>query len=200
MVLTAASIYIAMNEGRLIYVMGPSGVGKNAIIASAREKLNKNNNLYFTPRYVTRVVRDGDDDFAISRAAFASYCRQGIFALDWQAHDICYGIGMIINNLMCVGKSVVVNGSRAYLATAQARYPSLQAVMITAPATVVRARLQARAREDAAAISARLARAPQIALPAAQIVTIDNSGPLEHATQALIKVLSAAAGGSVHGA
>ena len=182
------------DHGRLVYVMGPSGAGKNSLIAGASEKLNKNKYLYFTHRYVTRPVNSDEDDFAISAAAFAHYCSNGLFALDWQAHGIRYGIGMYINGLLDSGATVVVNGSRAYLATARKKYPALVAVMVTAPPAVARARMLARGREDEAAIHARAMRTNGIAVPAGDVITIDNSGELQHATQALIDVLTGAYG------
>ena len=190
--------------GRLIYLMGPSGAGKNSLIASAREKLNKNKQLYFLPRYVTRQVSEqasGDDDFSISAAAFAHYKHIGAFALDWEAHGYCYGVSVTLDTLLRAGKCVVVNGSRAYLETARKKYPQMTAVLITVPADVARTRLEMRARENMDAINARVERAPEIAkhgLPPAQYITIDNSGPLEHASQALLRVLLAGEPASYH--
>ena len=179
-----------MTPGRLIYVMGPSGAGKNSVIASACDNSNKNKHLYFSPRYITRpTVVDADDDLTISAAAFAHYKRIGGFALDWEAHGFCYGVSTAIDTLLLAGKCVVVNGSRDYLATALRKYPDMTAVLITVAPEVARARLQARGRESTEAIMARVQRTPAIAIPPQQLHTIDNSGPLEHATEALLRVL-----------
>lgn len=184
-----------MMPGRLIYLMGPSGAGKNSLIASAREKANKNKHLYFSPRYVTRLTSEqaaGDDDFSISVAAFAHYKRIGAFALDWEAHGYCYGVSVTLDTMLRAGKYVVVNGSRAYLDTAFKKYPQMTAVLITVPADVARARLEMRGRENPDAINAHVERAVEHiphAIPPAQYITIDNSGPLEYASQALLRVL-----------
>ncbi len=187
-----------MMRGRLIYVMGPSGAGKNSVIASARGiartlgKFNKNNYLYFSPRYVTRPAAEMDntsDEFAISADAFAYYKRIGTFALDWEAHGFCYGVSTAIDTLLRAGKCVVVNGSRDYLATALEKYPHLTAVLITVVPDVAQARLLARGRENIDAIVARVQRMPAINIARQQLHIIDNSGPLEHATGALLHVL-----------
>lgn len=179
-----------MTPGRLIYVMGPSGAGKNSVIVSARENSNKNKHLYFSPRYITQpAVEDADDDLTISVAAFAHYKRIGGFALDWEAHGFFYGVSTAIDTLLRAGKCVVVNGSRDYLATALRKYPHMTAVLITVAPEVARTRLHARGRERPEVIMARVQRAPQIAIPPQQLHTIDNSGPLEHATEALQRVL-----------
>jgi ribose 1,5-bisphosphokinase len=65
-----------VTQGRLIYVVGPSGAGKDSMIANARENLFKNKYLYFAPRYVTRAGGDGHDDLAITPEAFAHYIQQ----------------------------------------------------------------------------------------------------------------------------
>jgi ribose 1,5-bisphosphokinase len=187
-----------MMRGRLIYVMGPSGAGKNSVIANARsiagslKKINKNNCLYFSPRYVTRpatLVDSASDECAISTGAFAHYKRIGAFALDWEAHGFCYGVSTAIDTLLRAGKCVVVNGSRDYLATALEKYPHMTTVLITVAPDVAYARLLARGRENIAAIMARVQRAPDITVPQQQLHIIDNSGPLEHATAALLHVL-----------
>lgn len=178
-----------MSAGRLLYLIGPSGAGKNSLIEAVRRKLFKISQLHFAHRYVTRAVKGDDDDVALSAAAFAHYRRCGMFALDWQAHGVCYGIGNCIDSLLQGGGTVVINGSRAYLPAALARYPDLTAVLISVPPQVAQQRMLSRAREDAAAIAARLQRDPVLSVPTAQLVTIDNSGPLEQATQALIGLL-----------
>ncbi len=178
-------------SGRLVYVVGPSGAGKDSVIAVARKKLNESKNIYFPPRYVTRVDNNGDDDLPISGTAFMHYRLNGLFALEWEAHGFCYGIGAVINTPLHAGKTVVVNGSRAHIATALTKYPAMTVVQISVTREVARARLNLRARENAEAISARVNRSPQFAAPSAQIITIDNSGVLEHAAQQLMAVLCA---------
>ena len=111
-------------RGVLVYVMGPSGAGKDAVIAEAHQILYKNIHLRFAHRYVTRA-ETSPMEVALTRDEFANYKKNGLFALDWQAHGLRYGVSNIINAHLAAGKTVVVNGSRAYLREALARYPEI---------------------------------------------------------------------------
>ena len=174
--------------GTLVYVMGPSGAGKDAVIHEAHKKLNKNRYLYFSRRYVTRIASD-PQEISLSEDEFVNYKRNGLFALVWEAHRLQYGVSKVIDNHLANGNTVIVNGSRAYLREALARYPSLLAVQIMAPREVIRARLLARGRESAAEIEARLARSPAFDSPPAWLVNIDNSGTLDQAVNAFAALL-----------
>lgn len=54
----------------------------------------------------------------------------GLFALAWHSHSFEYGIGIEIDQWLLRAVTVVVNGSRAYLAEACQRFPTLLAVTI----------------------------------------------------------------------
>ncbi len=175
--------------GRLVYIVGPSGAGKDSVITAAKAMVNKNKFLYFSRRYVTRISVSDKDDLPISTFAFAHYRQSGFFALDWDAHGFSYGIPAAINKPLRGGLTVVVNGSRAHLPAALAKYPAMTVVHVSVPPQVAHARLIARGREDAAAIDERIHRTPPLELPPEQLVTIDNSGALDCAGRALADVL-----------
>lgn len=179
-----------MTDGRLIYVVGPSGAGKDAIIARSRHKLLKIKYLYFSPRYVTRVDGNTCHELSITSTAFEYYLRHGYFALSWAAHGIRYAVGLAIDRQLRLGKTVVVNGSRAYLNTALAHYPQITVVQFAVDSAIARARRLARARENADAIAARLERAPPPVAHAGQLHTIDNNGSLDEAVHAFEQVLT----------
>ena len=54
----------------------------------------------------------------------------GGFALRWSSHGLRYGIGVEMDAWLAGGAAVIVNGSRAHLPQAHARYPALTAVEI----------------------------------------------------------------------
>jgi ribose 1,5-bisphosphokinase len=179
--------------GRVIYVMGPSGAGKDTLLAFARARLS-GAHVVFAHRYITRPAdAGGENHIHLSHEEFCARADRGLFALHWTSHGLRYGIGIEIEAWMARGFSVVVNGSREYLSRAAERYPTLKAVHIDAHAEVLAARLAARGRETIAEVRARLARKVPLMPPAhLDITEIDNSGALEQAGYAFIDALTTA--------
>lgn len=176
--------------GRLIYVMGPSGAGKDTLLEFARARL-AGSRVLFAHRYITRTADAGGENHVhLSDDEFDTRAALGLFALAWQGNQLRYGIGIEIDEWLARGCTVVVNGSRGHLADALERYPSLEVVLIDAHPTVLAARLNARGRESADQVQARLARRVSLDVPQGVTMrTIDNSGMLEDAARALLDLL-----------
>jgi phosphonate metabolism protein PhnN/1,5-bisphosphokinase (PRPP-forming) len=147
----------------LIAVVGPSGAGKDTLMAGARAALAQDTRFRFVRRAITRATEAGGEDHeALSDTDFAARRDAGGFALHWQAHGLYYGIPRDIEADMAARRVVIANLSRAVLPEASTRY-ALRVLNITAPIEVLAARLAARGRESAADIAARLAR--EVVLP-----------------------------------
>jgi ribose 1,5-bisphosphokinase len=175
-------------QGRFIYVMGPSGAGKDSLLGFARERIGSC--AAFAHRYITRAVSDGENHIALTHDEFDARAANGLFALHWESHRLRYGIGIEVDAWLASGMMVVVNGSRQHASEALARYPHALFVHIDAKPAVLAARLARRGREDAGQIESRLARRPAFALPGhARLVSIDNSGPLADAGQQLLAAI-----------
>jgi phosphonate metabolism protein PhnN/1,5-bisphosphokinase (PRPP-forming) len=166
-------------------VVGPSGAGKDTLIAGA---VQRRPDLHLVRRVITRPGEAGGEDFeGVTEAEFARRKDAGAFALDWQAHGLRYGIP--VSEIAGPG-DVIFNGSRHALPAARDRFPQLRVVLVTAPDHVLAARLAARGRETAADIEGRLSRA-RYALPdGIAAVTILNDGPIEAGITALLAALS----------
>jgi ribose 1,5-bisphosphokinase len=175
--------------GRLVYVMGPSGAGKDSVIGFARSAGNPAK-MAFAHRYITRpATQDAENHIALSEAEFEIRHQAGWFALSWHSHGLRYGIGREIDLWLGSGCAVVVNGSRAYLPEAAQRYPDLLPVLITAPLGIRLARLEARNRESGGDIQARIERQIDISPLSERIVQIENSHALAMAGTAFLKLL-----------
>ncbi|MEQ1668023.1 MAG: phosphonate metabolism protein/1,5-bisphosphokinase (PRPP-forming) PhnN [Sulfuriferula sp.] len=149
-----------MSNGVLLYVIGPSGSGKDSLMRAARAALAGDANVIFAHRYITRAAdAGGENHIALSDQEFDARLAQGLFAMHWHSHGLRYGLGCELNHWLAKGLTVVVNGSRAYLDQAVSKYPEIKPVLIDVTNEILRARLQARGRESITSIEARLDRA-----------------------------------------
>lgn len=179
-------------RGRLFYLMGPSGAGKDSLLRRCRERLGGQSCLVAS-RYITRAPElQGENHLALSEAEFAQRVQLGAFALHWRANGHRYGIGVEIDQWLARGIDVLVNGSRGHLAQARERYgEQLVPLLLQVDPRVLEQRLLARGRESAEQIAARVARAGELAregLDDARL--IDNNGDLDTALEQLLAAVS----------
>lgn len=175
----------------LVYVMGPSGAGKDSVLNRAREMLTADLPVAFAHRYITRPVdAGGENHVELSPAEFARRRAHGLFALHWQAHGNDYGIGSEIEAWRQAGLIVVVSGSRQHFLASGERNHDTVPVLITASEEHLRARLAGRAREDAGAVMARLQRGAAYGLDVPSLTVIVNDGALDDAAQAFVRLLA----------
>lgn len=182
----------AVRHGRLVYVIGPSGAGKDSIIAYARDRLGAvGAGHVFARRHITRPAESGGEDhIPISPADFDRDCAAGRFALFWRGNGLGYGVGREVDQWLQAGSHVVLNGSRAYLPEASERYPTLLPVLIRIDPAVLRQRLARRGRETPDQIEARIRRAVDLAaIDHPGLATIANNGPLAQAGEAFVAML-----------
>ena len=179
---------MGVGRGTLFLVVGPSGAGKDTLIAAARQRLPGEAYL-FARRVVTRPAEVGAEAHEPATAAeFAALAQAGGFALRWSAHGLCYGIRTDIAEALAAGRHVVANVSRRIVAPARARFAPLAVVEVTAAPEVLAQRLAARGREGAASIAERLARADAVPVEG-PVRRIDNSGDLAAAADAFVCAL-----------
>lgn len=170
-----------------VAVAGPSGAGKDTLLAGARALLAGDARIHFARRSITRPADAGGEEHEhLPDHAFAA---AGML-LEWRAHGWRYGIRRAEAERAPV---VVMSLSRTVLAQAAALHPLL-VVEVTAPPEVLAARLAARGREDAGAIRARLAR--EAPLPAGlRVVPLVNDGTPEQGAERLAALLRSCAEG-----
>ncbi|KEY57907.1 ribose 1,5-bisphosphokinase [Serratia sp. DD3] len=174
----------------LIYLMGASGSGKDSLLELLRAETTAG--PLVAHRYITRPAElGGENHIALSEAEFMHRRAQKLFALDWQAHQYHYALGIEIDLWLRQGNDVVVNGSRAHLPQALSRYGSqLLPVCLQVSPTVLRQRLEQRGRENVAQIEQRLLRAAnyQQSLPVS-CHRLDNNGFLAETLDALLSLM-----------
>jgi phosphonate metabolism protein PhnN/1,5-bisphosphokinase (PRPP-forming) len=173
-------------RGRLVYVIGPSGAGKDTLLAWVRERLPAQSALAFARRTITRPAGEGERHEPASEREFEARRARGEFAMHWEANGHRYGIGREILDQLEAGITVVVNGSRAHLSQARLAFRDLEVVHVTAPALLRGQRLARRAREAPAETKRRLAR--ELHVPAAAL-ELENDGALELPAASLLRYL-----------
>ncbi|SHL70339.1 phosphonate metabolism protein/1,5-bisphosphokinase (PRPP-forming) PhnN [Phytopseudomonas punonensis] len=182
-------------QGRLIYLMGPSGSGKDSVLQAVTVRL-EDRECRVARRVITRSAEAvGEDAVAVSREEFDVRLAAGAFAMHWRANGLDYAITREIDSWLSSGVQVIVNGSRGYLQEARRRYPSLVPVLLEVAPEILRSRLLSRARENIEQIEARLARsalfASEESLSAGeQIIRLDNSGSLDATVERLLDIIN----------
>lgn len=184
-------------SAKLIYVMGPSGVGKDSLLNWLRshvQTLQPQPTLHFARRTITRAAGDATEDHeAISQEDFAKLAQEGVFALHWQAHGLHYGVRR--TEMTDQSGWVIVNGSRAYVQEARERCPGMTVLHVSAPENIVRQRLLSRQRETVAEIEARVMRSQTAAVDIAEgDLQIVNAGSLQESANTLRQLLQAHTG------
>jgi ribose 1,5-bisphosphokinase len=175
-----------IGPGRLVLVVGPSGAGKDTLIAASRARLRHDARIVFPRRVVTRPASPHEDHDSLSEKDFCRAAGEGAFVLAWEAHGLHYGVPASIDADVAAARTVVCNVSRNAVAAARARYARVTVALITAPAEVLAARLTARGRTTDGAIAERLAR-PADTFTAD--VVIVNIGALEAGAELLIAAI-----------
>ena len=178
--------------GRLIYVVGPSGAGKDSLIDYARGRLAPDLPVAFAQRHITRPNdAGGEKHVALDEAGFEAQRRAGRFALSWDGNGLRYGIGVEMDQALARGLDVVVNGSRGHLASALARYPGMLVVWVSAPESALVSRMRKRGRESEGEIALRISRLSGLRPPPGiSVVEIVNAADLETAGERLVAILA----------
>ena len=175
-------------SARLIGVVGPSGVGKDSVMAALAARVP---GLRLVRRVITRPSDAGGERFeGVSEAEFARREAAGEFGLSWRAHGLAYGIPHKEVEGRPDGEIALVNLSRAVLDEARARYPGFAVLSLTAAPETLAHRLAGRGRESEEEIAARLARAGYVRPEGADVIEISNDGPLDETVAAVLQALS----------
>lgn len=177
-------------RGRLLAVVGPSGAGKDSLIACARRELSGDPSVMFVRRVITRAaVASAEDHDHLSSHEFAIARAAGQFAVHWEAHGLSYGIPATVRSHLSAGGVAVLNGSRAALPNIHAAFGRVVVVHVTAPPEVLAKRLAGRGRETESDILHRLRRGTIDPSCREDWVEIDNSGALNVAATVFLELI-----------
>jgi ribose 1,5-bisphosphokinase len=178
-------------KGRLVLVVGPSGVGKDTLLDGARSALREDRSVHFLRREITRPREaGGEDHLPVTLEAFQAREDAGAYLLSWRAHGLAYGVPLASAGPLESGATLVVNVSRAVLDKARSLgVGEVRVVSITADPRLLAKRLAERGRETAAEIEQRLARAQTVAVEGDDVVVIANDGSPEAGVARLVQAI-----------
>lgn len=188
--MTAAAAQL-IGPGRFVLVVGPSGGGKDTLIALAKKACRGDPSIVFPRRIVTREASAAEDHDSLDDDAFDRAASAGGFAVCWQAHGLKYAIpGSAVDDIRA-GRTVVCNVSRGVVAEVRARYANVDVVLVTAPTEILAARLASRARASDGPLEQRIKRSD--AYPGFRAdYTINNIGAPGTGARQLLEVLKRA--------
>ena len=146
--------------------------------------------LHLVRRMITRPANVGGEAFdAVTEQEFAQHVANQTFVLHWQAHGLRYGIPHKQLSCLARGDDALVNLSRGVLKTADRQFDKMIVLSLTAPSSVLVARLQGRGRESAEQILARLARSVFGLPKGLRVLTVDNSRTLDQTIETMLGAL-----------
>jgi ribose 1,5-bisphosphokinase len=181
---------IMIAKGVLGLVVGPSGAGKDTLIAAARDRLAHEPSFHFCKRIITRVS-DAQSEVhdSLGLQEFLEAEQAGRFFLSWRTHGLHYALSSSASDALHDDCVVIANVSRSVIAAAECAVRNVVVFSITAPAHVLTDRLTKRGRDSIDEIQSRLQREQPITTTRAPIVEIDNAGAPSNAANDLIRRL-----------
>jgi len=176
--------------GRLIAVVGPSGVGKDSVMRGLHGVMP---GVHLVRRVITRAPDLGGEEYdAVSVAEFHDLVENGAFAVHWGAHGLFYGIPQTVRYQVNKGTDCLANFSRKALLAGAAAFPNFLVLNVTAKRETLEARLAGRGRESDAEIAKRLAEADKPLPDGLNVVNLSNDGPLDQTVARTITLLQPA--------
>jgi ribose 1,5-bisphosphokinase len=169
-------------------VVGPSGAGKDTVLAIARDKCCADASIVFPRRIITRSSSPAESNDTVTEAEFERLVASESVALWWRAHGLGYALPLSVDHDIYVGHTVVCNVSRTIVDLARTRYARVSVVLITAPTDVLAERLARRDREPANAIEARLRRSESLGETSRADFTIENTDTADSAASRLVEI------------
>jgi ribose 1,5-bisphosphokinase len=173
--------------GRLVLVVGGSGVGKDTLLSRARAVLSGDDRFVFPRRVITRPGDVSEEHQA--DAEFDALREAGALSLSWLAHGHRYGLLRSVEAEIAAGRIVVCNVSRTMILAARQKFALITVIGITAPLRVRSERIVHRGREGPEDVARRLARTVEDSPIEPSDITIDNSGAIDDAVTAFVSAL-----------
>ncbi len=179
-----------MKPGRLIAVVGPSGVGKDSVMRGINDVLPQ---THLVRRVITRAPGLGGEVYdPVTAPQFHAMAENGAFVVHWGAHGLYYGIPVSVRYQLNRGIDCLANFSRKALTAGADAFADFLVLNITAKPETLASRLAARDRETPEEIERRLAQAATPLPKGLKFITLSNDGDLSQTVARAVSVLQPA--------
>lgn len=182
-----------IRSGLLIAVVGPSGAGKDTLVARLKTLLPPAH-FAFPTRIISRPADGNEASAYLAADEFPLARGRGDFLIDWEAHGLCYAIPASVRRELEQGRHVIVNLSRSVPQLLRLKGLPVLVVHVTARADMLEQRLRARGRELDADQQSRLLRGEALDREVEADIRIENNGSIDSAVSALMEALMPLAG------
>ena len=174
-------------SGKMIAIVGPSGVGKDSVMSGL---CRANKNFLLVQRAITRAPDPlGENHISLNEDEFENAKTAGAFILDWTAHGLSYGIPFASIKLLHHGQNMLINLSRNVLAEANSVFENFVVINLWASKDVLRQRLYSRGREDNKDIEKRIERNVLALPPDLNVHSVNNDHLLDQTINNIIEYL-----------
>lgn len=175
--------------GVFVAIAGPSGAGKDSLLAGAAAAFANDPRIVFARRVITRPADATEPYEPSTMEAFRQRVEDGGFLLWWEANGYRYGLPIALGQAIDAGCLMIANVSREVLPQIRARFAHVHVVHLTASAETLEARLIQRGRETPEQCRQRLARALEKDTAVVADLRIANDGPLQDSIDQLVAAL-----------
>ena len=174
-------------QGRMIAIVGPSGVGKDTVMEALQAYRS---DISLVKRHITRPPDPiGEDHYALSNEEFGQALDQHKFVLAWTAHGLSYGISTEAIQKLNNGHDMLINLSRNVLEKADQVFDRLIVINLSASPEILLDRLEKRGREPAQDIKIRLQRSIVPFPKSLKIYEVSNDHHISETLSEIEKIL-----------
>jgi ribose 1,5-bisphosphokinase len=177
--------------GVFVAVAGPSGAGKDSLIAGARSHFRSDPRVTFVTRVITRPADASEPHEPSTPLAFRLRAARDEFVLWWEANGLSYGLPAQLIEDIAAARIVVANVSRDVTPMVRATFANSLIVHVTASPETLMGRMASRGREGPDDRAARMSRALLKDHALEADVRIENDGPLADGVDRFVALLEA---------
>lgn len=164
----------------IILIVGASGVGKDTLLKSIKNKIDAN----FTERYITREPDNNESNYYLDKDAFKILIKENFFVSTWKAHDNKYGIA---HSHIKKGLNII-SISRGAIKDFEDCFKNVVTINITIPKKQLLKRLKQRGRESDEQIQKRINRSYS-EIQAKNLINFDNSKSIKESSSDFLELI-----------